>query len=86
VQECDYILVALTLEPAAVDVGRLERAPARLALVVGAEGHGLGAMTRMAAQLQVRIPMVAGVDSLNVATATGIALHRLRGSMTWPDP
>jgi tRNA G18 (ribose-2'-O)-methylase SpoU len=80
VQEGDYTLVALTPEPAAVDIATFARVPSRLALAVGAEGHGLGATTRAAAQLLVRIPMAAGVDSLNVATATGIALHRLRGS------
>ena len=80
VQACGYTLVALTPDPTAVDIDNLERAPARLALAVGAEGHGLGAITRATAQLRVRIPMAAGVDSLNVATATGIALHRLRGS------
>ncbi|MGH7301328.1 MAG: TrmH family RNA methyltransferase, partial [Candidatus Rokuibacteriota bacterium] len=37
----------------------------------------LGASTRAAADRRVRIPMAAGADSLNVATACGIALHRL---------
>jgi tRNA G18 (ribose-2'-O)-methylase SpoU len=46
-------------------------------VIVGAEGVGLGARTREAADLLVRIPMAPGVDSLNVATACGIALHRL---------
>ena len=36
--------------------------------------------SRAAADLQVRIPMAPGADSLNVATACGIALHRLAGS------
>jgi tRNA G18 (ribose-2'-O)-methylase SpoU len=80
VREHGYTLVALTPDPAAVDIGSVAQGPSRLALAVGAEGHGLGATTRAAAQLRVRIPMAAGVDSLNVATATGIALHRLRGA------
>ena len=46
---------------------------------MGAEGPGLGEQTRAAADLRVRIPMAPGVDSLNVATACGIALHRLAG-------
>ena len=50
------------------------RPPARAALVFGAEGPGLppavlGRMTTL------RIPMAARFDSLNVATASGIALH-----------
>ena len=49
----------------------------RLAVLVGAEGTGLSEAARAAATHRVRIPMVAGVDSLNVATALAIALHRL---------
>jgi tRNA G18 (ribose-2'-O)-methylase SpoU len=51
----------------------------RVALLVGAEGTGLSAAAIDASDECVRIPMAAGVDSLNVATATGIALHRLWG-------
>jgi tRNA G18 (ribose-2'-O)-methylase SpoU len=47
----------------------------RLALVVGAEGPGLSAGALGACPRQVRIPMAAGVDSLNVATAAAVALH-----------
>jgi tRNA G18 (ribose-2'-O)-methylase SpoU len=53
------------------------RAPTRLAVLVGAEGHGLTEAARQAAGHRVRIPMAPGVDSLNVATALAIALHRL---------
>jgi tRNA G18 (ribose-2'-O)-methylase SpoU len=55
--------------------------PPRLALLLGAEGAGLGEAARQAADLEVTIRMVPGVDSLNVATASGIALHRLRGAV-----
>jgi tRNA G18 (ribose-2'-O)-methylase SpoU len=75
-----YLLVALCPRPEALDIGAvaatLPRHP-RLALLVGAEGPGLGEATRTAADIEVRIPMAAGVDSLNVAAACGIALHRL---------
>lgn len=47
----------------------------RLALVVGAEGPGLDDSVMRAASSVIRIPMVAGFDSLNVATALAIALH-----------
>lgn len=48
--------------------------PARVALLLGAEGPGLpDAMLRRAKTL--RIPIEPGVDSLNVATASGIVLH-----------
>jgi tRNA G18 (ribose-2'-O)-methylase SpoU len=47
----------------------------RIVLLLGAEGDGLQPSTRSAAEARVRIPMRTGVDSLNVATASGIALH-----------
>ncbi|MGH7315094.1 MAG: TrmH family RNA methyltransferase [Candidatus Rokuibacteriota bacterium] len=75
-----YTLVALTPDRDAEDIRAVAgrgSPPRRLALLVGAEGPGLGASTRAAADRRVRIPMAAGADSLNVATACGIALHRL---------
>jgi tRNA G18 (ribose-2'-O)-methylase SpoU len=48
--------------------------PERVALLFGAEGPGLPEdLLRRCGT--VRIPMAAGVDSLNVATASGIVLH-----------
>jgi tRNA G18 (ribose-2'-O)-methylase SpoU len=52
-------------------------APHRVALLVGAEGPGLSAGAIAAAHHRVRIPLAAGVDSLNVATAAAIALYAL---------
>ena len=75
-----YRLVALCPGAEAEDIvqvaGQVPRRP-RLALLLGAEGAGLSGATRAAADIEVRIPMAAGVDSLNVAAACGIALHRL---------
>jgi tRNA G18 (ribose-2'-O)-methylase SpoU len=75
-----YRLVALCPGADAEDIvevaGRAPRRP-RLALLLGAEGEGLSDATRAAADVEVRIPMAAGIDSLNVAAACGIALHRL---------
>jgi tRNA G18 (ribose-2'-O)-methylase SpoU len=50
----------------------------RIALVVGAEGGGLSPAVEAAADYRVRIPISDRVDSLNLAVAAGIALHRLR--------
>jgi tRNA G18 (ribose-2'-O)-methylase SpoU len=47
------------------------------ALLVGSEGDGLSAAALAAADVAVRIPIEPRVDSLNVATAAAIALHRL---------
>ena len=48
----------------------------RTAVLFGAEGPGLPASV-MARACTVRIEMAGGFDSLNVATASGIVLHRL---------
>lgn len=47
----------------------------RVGLLVGHEGAGLSPEALAAADVRVRIPMIPGADSLNVATATAIALH-----------
>jgi tRNA G18 (ribose-2'-O)-methylase SpoU len=71
-----FTLAALT--PDGEDLERFAtRAPDRLALVVGNEGAGLSPAARAACAAAVGIPMRAGADSLNVATAAAIALHRL---------
>jgi tRNA G18 (ribose-2'-O)-methylase SpoU len=69
-------LEAIALSPSAdLPLARLIRPP-KAALLLGAEGPGLalGLLQRACA---VAIPMAAGMDSLNVATASGIALHHL---------
>ena len=80
-RETGYTLVALTPDPSAVDIedlGASRPAPIRVALLLGAEGQGLSQESRAAADLKIRIDMAPGVDSLNVSTAAGVALHRLR--------
>jgi tRNA G18 (ribose-2'-O)-methylase SpoU len=52
----------------------------RLALVLGTEGAGLSGAAAEASDDRVRIPMAPGVDSLNVAVAGAIAMHRLGGT------
>lgn len=46
----------------------------RIALVFGTEGDGLAPATIAACDVAVRIPMEHGVDSLNVAASTAVAL------------
>ncbi|MEZ5380327.1 MAG: RNA methyltransferase [Microthrixaceae bacterium] len=55
------------------------RATARTVVVVGTEGAGLGPQMRAGCDELVSIPVRPGTDSLNVATATAIALYRLAG-------
>ncbi len=82
-REAGYTLLALTPDLSALDIALLgtdRPVPPRVALLLGAEGPGLRAETRAAADLEMQIGMAPGVDSLNVATAAGIALHRLRSA------
>jgi tRNA G18 (ribose-2'-O)-methylase SpoU len=58
--------------------------PDRTAILLGAEGPGLAAEL-LARATSVRIPMAAGVDSLNVATTSGIVLHHVAAARTDPD-
>lgn len=67
-----FSLAALTPAENAVDLDAVEP-PERLAVCLGAERAGLSESVLAAATLRVRIPMSAGVDSLNVAAATAIA-------------
>ena len=63
----------------AVPIGHAARDVAGpIMLVVGEEHSGLRADTIAACDGLVRIPMAAGVDSLNVAVAAAICLSRLR--------
>ena len=75
--EAGYVLLALTpardAEP--VDEVASQLSGSQVALVVGAEGPGLSPGTLRMCR-QVRIPMAGGVDSVNVAAATAVALHR----------
>ena len=75
-----FTTLALTPDAAVVDLDAVARELSghRLALVVGSEGPGLSSRWRADADVKVRIPMSAGVDSLNVASATAVACYALR--------
>lgn len=75
-RQAGFTTVALTPSPEAEDIAAFPR-PDRTALLLGAEGPGLSPATLAAGDHRVRIPMAAGVDSLNVATAAAVAFHRL---------
>ena len=69
-----FLRVALTPDADAAPVDRLEMSD-RVALLIGSEGPGLSASWLAEADARVRIPMHAGIDSLNVAAAAAIALY-----------
>ncbi|MDJ0320189.1 RNA methyltransferase [Pseudarthrobacter sp. PS3-L1] len=74
-----FTVAALELTDDAVDVDVLAASqPERLALVLGTEGAGMSPATLAAVDCTVRIPMRAGVDSLNVAAASAVAFWELR--------
>ncbi|MDO5723954.1 MAG: RNA methyltransferase [Flaviflexus sp.] len=53
----------------------------RVALIMGTEGDGLGRRTVEASDCPVRIPMSGGVDSLNVAAASAVAMYAVRHAL-----
>jgi tRNA G18 (ribose-2'-O)-methylase SpoU len=76
-----FRIVALTPAPEATPLPQFARGiqpHARMLLLVGAEGPGLDGGTLALADSRVSIPIEAGIDSLNVVVAAGIALARLR--------
>jgi tRNA G18 (ribose-2'-O)-methylase SpoU len=78
-RDAGFTVIALTPD-GSIDVAELgvtRPVPARFALVLGAEGDGVSEAAREAAHLAVAIRMASSDHSLNVATAAGIALHRL---------
>ncbi|MEM9174337.1 MAG: RNA methyltransferase [Myxococcota bacterium] len=72
-------VVALDPAPQGVDLADLDPdALGDAALLVGTEGAGVSVRALARATRRVRIDMEPEVDSLNVAVAASIALHRLR--------
>lgn len=69
-------LVAAATGEGSVPLDMAQR-PERIALLVGTEHSGLSAEALAACDARVRVPMRAGVDSLNVAVAAAVCLHRL---------
>ncbi|WP_371733949.1 TrmH family RNA methyltransferase [Subtercola sp. PAMC28395] len=81
-----FHIAALALSPDAVslrdfarDFPHTDGQPGKLALVLGAEGDGLTDSALAAADTIVSIPMAHGIDSLNVAAASAVALWAVSG-------
>ena len=73
-----FTVLALTPAPDAVALDDVVVGPEeRVAVLLGAEGPGLTAAAQAASDRRVRIPIVAGVDSLNVGHAGAVALHHV---------
>ncbi|HUC15345.1 MAG TPA: RNA methyltransferase [Acidimicrobiales bacterium] len=80
VRKWGFVPLALTPSSQAerIEVVSAELQGSRVALVVGGEGHGLSVPV-LAMCRAVRIAMAGGVDSINVAAATAVALHCFGG-------
>jgi tRNA G18 (ribose-2'-O)-methylase SpoU len=72
----DFTIVALALTDDAVSLRDFDP-PERLAIALGTEGEGLTPEAIAAADTVVQIPMAHGIDSLNVAAASAVALWAL---------
>ncbi|MEY2958575.1 MAG: hypothetical protein RLZZ01_1143 [Actinomycetota bacterium] len=77
----DREIFALTPSSDAIPIGEV-RPSGRRAIVIGSERSGLSAAV-LARAVPVRIPMTAGVDSLNAAAAAAVACFAL-GGQSWP--
>ena len=71
-----FRLVAMSPDPTGVDLPQLA-AGNRVAIILGTEGAGLSEAVTTICDERVRIPMAAGVDSLNVAAASAIMFYAL---------
>ena len=74
-----FAVVSFALGDGAVSLDDLvANQPDRLAMVFGTEGDGLSRLAVKGADLVAKIPMAGGVDSLNVASASAVAMWALR--------
>ncbi|MEZ5116773.1 MAG: RNA methyltransferase [Candidatus Nanopelagicales bacterium] len=72
-----FHLLGMTPQPSAISLDELDPRLLKepLALVFGTEGEGLSRSAVDRCDLRVRIPMAAGVDSLNAAAAAAVACY-----------
>ena len=70
--------MALSDDSVSIDDSRL-LGEEKLAVILGTEGDGLAGHTIAECDYTVKIPMSAGVDSLNVAAASAVAFWELAG-------
>lgn len=79
IKDAGYTLVGMTLGEGAITLDELVAEDHdSLAFVFGTEGPGLSPETDALLDRRVTIPMMGGVDSLNVASAAAIAFYMTR--------
>lgn len=78
-REDGWYVASLALGEGSIDLDELAAdLPEKLLLVLGTEGDGLSPRTLAHSDAVVRIPMAGGVDSLNVAAASAVAMWATR--------
>lgn len=81
-----FTVAAFALGDGAISLDDLTaNQPDRLAMIFGTEGDGLTRLAVKGADLVVKIPMSGGVDSLNMAAASAVALWALRVTPRHPN-
>ena len=77
-KEIGFKTVAMALKEDTLDIDNPQlMAEEKLAIILGTEGDGLADTTIENCDYTVKIPMTHGVDSLNVAAASAVALWQL---------
>ncbi|GAB3568534.1 TrmH family RNA methyltransferase [Spelaeicoccus albus] len=78
-QDAGFVVAGMTLGEGAITLDELVvEDHEKLALVFGSEGHGLTRATEQRLDRRVTIPMMDGVDSLNVAAASAVTFYATR--------
>jgi len=72
--QAGFTLAATVIDNAAEPLDTFQR-PAKLALLLGSEGHGLTPQWLALCDRRITIPMQLGIDSLNVAAACAVFLY-----------
>ncbi|MGA4508620.1 TrmH family RNA methyltransferase [Propionibacteriaceae bacterium G1746] len=78
-KDAGYVVAGMTLADDAITLDELvAQDHPKLALVFGTEGDGLSRRASEAVDFKVKIPMMGGVDSLNVASSSAVAFYATR--------
>lgn len=78
-KDAGYVVAGMTLGEGAITLDELVvEDHDNLALVFGSEGHGLTPRTDRLLDRRVTIPMMHGVDSLNVAASSAVTFYATR--------
>jgi 23S rRNA (guanosine2251-2'-O)-methyltransferase len=75
-KEAGHWIVGSTLGEGATEIEKMPTFE-KIALVLGAEGEGIGALTESLCDWKIKIPLPGKVQSLNVSAAGAVLIHEL---------